>query len=135
LFDEGFDLDENFGTSTNDCLGKSNSDWHLHGLSFIEGGSSVTGAADRIVYFHDSRTGEVYRKVSGGNRIPIVADDVFIHDLQFFVTGSTPQSEAAGLFYDQPSVTVYLEASPTTTTPVDERYQLQSTVTQRVLDI
>jgi prepilin-type N-terminal cleavage/methylation domain-containing protein len=135
LFQDGNDLDLQ-GDATADCQGKFNPNWDLHGMSFIESGDSVTGAtAERIVYFHDSNDGKVYRRVGAGNAVSILADDIYVHDFQFFVTGSIPQSVGAGLFYDQASVTVYMEASPTSSTPVDERYRLQSTVTQRILDI
>lgn len=140
IFDDGNDLDDIYLTGPSpgplDCVGgKSNAGWALHGLSFEEAGNSITEGADRIVYFHDADTGQILRRIATGAAAPITSSNIYIHDVDFFVTGSDPQSAGGGAHYDQASVTIYIEASATSTTAVADRYTIQTTVTQRTLDI
>jgi prepilin-type N-terminal cleavage/methylation domain-containing protein len=124
---------------TNDCANGSSE--AVHGLAFDEGGNSISGVGtDRIVYFYDGNPasdtyGQILRRVGAGDAVSIVSSNLFIHEADFFVTGSTPQSEGAGNYYDQASVTIYIAASDSETTPPEEQFYVQTTVTQRTLDI
>ncbi len=137
IFSDSYDLDDldSPTVSTQDCSsgrGVSN----LHGVAFTEAGNSITGALDdRIVYFYDESAGQLLRKVGDQPSVPIVSSNIYIHDADFFVTGSTPQSAGAGSYYDQASVTVFIEASATSTTLSEDRYRVQTSVSQRTLDI
>ena len=141
LFDDDTNLDStlydevNDKERTQDCAtGRTSGSARLHGLAFVEGGDSITGASsERILYFHDAETGELYRRVGNGDAVSIVASDIFIHNAQFIVTGSAPQSDGVSEV-DQASVTVYIEASRESDS-TQKRYYLQTSVTQRTLDI
>lgn len=139
IFRNGNDLDaiinDDFPTPYQDCDGGGNGAQRLHGVAFIEGGDSVSGVSERILYFHDAGAGQLFRRVGTGDRVSIVSSDIYIQDADFIVTGSTPQLAGGGNHYDQASVTIYLIASASSTTPADEWYHVQTTVTQRTLDI
>lgn len=118
-----------------DCSSGNNLNRIYQGISFIEGGDSITGAPDtRLVYFYNSNEGKIYRRVSGGSAQSIVSSDIFITDAEFFVTGSKALSMGAPNHNDQPSVTIFIEARKADDTN-GKLYQLQTTVTQRTLDI
>jgi len=131
IFENGNDLDGILNGLTLDCAGKSNVNWNLHGMSFVEGGNSISGGNDRIAYFFDQTTGQIFRRIGTGDRVPIVSSGIFINKMDFYVTGSDPQS-TGGL--DQASVTVYIEATEKND-PTAKVYQIQTTITQRTLDI
>lgn len=138
IFGNGTDLDgildgTPFGPWA-DCTGKD-STRPIHGVSFIEGGDSISGADDRIVYFYDEDAGQLFRRVGNGDRVSIVSSGIYIHRADFFVTGSTPQSDDPTTENDQASITVFIEASARENSATAERYQVQTTVTQRTLDI
>lgn len=137
IFRGGNNLDGIVGTDTQDChTGRSNPSWALHGLTFIEGGNSISGADNsRILYFHDSDAGQLFRRIGTEDPVPITSSGIFIHEAEFYVTGSEPQSGGSGSHYDQASVTIFIEASATSTAPTNERYQIQTSITQRTLDI
>lgn len=138
IFDDGNDLDDIFSSPPNagpqDCAGRDPND-SLHGVSFKEGGDSISGTDDRIVYFFDQDVGQLFRRIGSGDKVSIVSSGIYIHQADFFVTGSEPLSDNPAVEQDQASITVFIEASATATSPVAERYQIQTTVTQRTLDI
>ncbi|MCA9359669.1 prepilin-type N-terminal cleavage/methylation domain-containing protein [Candidatus Kaiserbacteria bacterium] len=141
IFDDGNNIDSIIGNSVDDCDGRSNSNRKLHGLSFRETGNSITtGSNDRILYFHDSDSGSVnygkiMRKVGDGPAQSIVSEGIFISDAEFFVTGSEKLSSGSGAGYeDQASVTIFIEAYDTSDAS-GKPYRVQTTVTQRTLDI
>lgn len=119
-----------------DCEdGRTGSD-RLHGLSFVEGGDSITvdATGSRIVYYHDADDGKLYRRLSGQPPESIVSDGLFITDADFYVTGSDRTDDV------QPKVTVVLRAYASqddfsADTAGDRAYVIQTTVTQRTLDI
>lgn len=125
-----------------DCPdGKTQDEWLLHGLAFSEGGGSITGAAgNRILYFHSMELdadnqpeGKLYRRIGDGDRVSVLASDIFVHRAEFVVTGSQPLSEGDANA-DQAAVTIFIEASRRG--DIDgKRHYLQTTVTQRTLDI
>lgn len=140
MFDNGNDLDNiyDFGNGdrrgNRDCQGRENN-WPLHGLSFEEGGDSISGASDRIVYFHDNDRGQIFRRVGTEERLPITSSGLYIHDADFYVTGSKPVSDGAPNHADQASVTIVLMVSATSTSPAEDIVTVQTTVSQRTLDI
>ena len=50
----------------------------IHGITFTEGGSSITGGLsnDRIVYFYDKDEGKIYRRLSGEEAQSIVSSNL-----------------------------------------------------------
>ncbi|MCA9358724.1 type II secretion system protein [Candidatus Kaiserbacteria bacterium] len=118
-----------------DCTSGNSNSRTYQGISFIEGGKSITKIANtRIVYFYDSTDGKIYRRISGQNAQPITSSDIYIQKAEFFVSGSKPQSAGGAGINDQAVITVYIEAREIDGTEKDP-YKMQTTVTQRTLDI
>jgi prepilin-type N-terminal cleavage/methylation domain-containing protein len=143
-----------------DLSGNDNS---LQGVAFVEGGQSITGTANtKILYFYDSNEQNIFRRISGRAAQPLLSSDITVSYAEFYVSGaakeiptwtwlaepylcarlvpypgppSCPPSMATA--FDeapdttQPTVTIYIEASG----PTGEVYKLQTTVTQRALDL
>ena len=135
IFKDGYDLSY-LGSNTNDCENGNDSDKNYHGLTFLEGGQSITNAPDtRIVYFYDKANAQLMRRISGEDAQPITSSSsIKITDAQFFVTGSTALEGSGDTEYDQPAVTIHIKASDPTD-PTGKEYEIETTVTQRVLDI
>lgn len=128
-----------FGTSgghegllltTQDCL--SASILAYRGVSFIEGGSSITGTADRILYFYDRAEETLKRRVGDAAPLTMVSSAIRIMDVKFWVTGTTSLNPG-GTDTQQPTVTIYLEAEEISNP--GKVYYIHTTVTQRVLDL
>lgn len=136
IFRNGQDLDL-VGDTYQDCANgrPENPSGDVHGVSFIEGGNSITGAGNqRIVYFHDRSDGMIYRRVGAGDAQPITSTDIIITRANFFVTGSKPSSESGSNRLDQPAVTIFIEAASSGTVGA-RRHQIQTTVVQREIDL
>lgn len=118
----------------------------FHGIAFDEGGESITGSGNnRIVYFFDRGNGtpgtggKLYRRLSGEEPESIVSAGIFIKDADFYVTGS---NRPTGSPSDdiQPRITIVLEAynseqEADADLTGEQAYVIQTTVTQRSLDI
>jgi prepilin-type N-terminal cleavage/methylation domain-containing protein len=137
IFDDGDTLDP---TNVRDCPGGNSSGQRLHGIAFVEGGQSITGAVDtKIVYFYDAdpdgdastADGSLFRRVSGEDAQAIVSSGIEISDAQFYVTSSERLEDGDDF---QPLVTIYVEAKDPTD-PTGKIYKIQTTVTQRILDL
>lgn len=124
---------EALAASRRNCNGRGGTP--IIGISFYEGGNSITGAsANRVLYFYDAAARTIYRRVGDGTPQRMTAGDVAIDQANFFV------SDSGTLFTNndtyQPTVTLYLEAraanDPSATA---QRYFMQTTITQRSLDI
>ena len=108
----------------------------LHGISFEEGGDSITTGvgSDRILYFHDSTDGKLYRRVSDDPAESIVSDGIYVVDADFHVTGSDPLLGGGSTDNHQSSVTIFIAAAASDD-PGEKVHYMQTTVTQRTLDI
>ncbi len=122
------------GTNTADCATGRPSSRQLQGVSFYEGGDSLTGAtgAQRILYFFDDDAKTIYRRVGNDDKQAIVSSGLVVQDAQFYVTGSNPLSVGSNV--EQPTITIYIEAQEKDD-PTAKTYYLQTTVTQRILDL
>ena len=131
IFNDGANLSFD---PTQDCSNGNNLNRQFHGMSFVEGGQSITGTADtRIAYFYDSGEGKIYRRVSGQDAQSIVSSGIYIANAEFFVTGSEPWQNGVGEI-DQSTVTILIEARETDSTG-EKTYNIQTTIVQRTLDI
>jgi prepilin-type N-terminal cleavage/methylation domain-containing protein len=131
IFDDSRADHEALGTQTRDCTARPSAA-RYYGISFIEGGSSVTSAtANRIMYYVASTTTEkkLMRRVGNQPAQSIVAEGLEIVDIDFTVTGSAPQKSGNNV---QPTVTLFLAAKEI---GQDKLYTLETTITQRTLDI
>jgi len=124
----------NSGTGTQDC--PNGSSQPLRGISFLETGDSITGgASERILYFYDNiPSSDNYRKlmrrVGNGDAQSVVSSGIVITDADFFVTGS----DKGGGNQVQPAVTIVLKAQDKADA-TGKVYKIQTTVTQRTLDL
>jgi prepilin-type N-terminal cleavage/methylation domain-containing protein len=118
-----------------DCRdGNDGNATHLkQGVSFSEGGDSLTGSGDRITYFYDKDEGKIMRKLGGENAQSILPSNIYVRRAEFYVSGSEDLT-FGGTNVEQPTITIYIEASATTTA-TDKVYRLQTTLTQRILDL
>ena len=133
IFDDNDTTHESVGAFIRNCTGGRVATDRLQGVSFFEGGNSITGAAnERILYFYDDVAQTLKRKVGNNAPQPIVSSGVIITDAEFFVTGSDRLGGGANNF-EQPTVTIYIEAQQVN--EPDKTYHLQTTVTQRILDL
>lgn len=134
IFDDGNNHENILGTNTADCATGRPSSRQLQGVSFYEGGDSLTGAtgARRILYFYDDDAKTIYRRVGNDDKQAIVSSGLVVQDAQFYVTGSSPHSATANT--EQPTITIYIEAQERDD-PTAKTYYLQTTVTQRILDL
>lgn len=137
MFRDGEDLDAD---PIQDCDTGNVDGRKYHGLSFIEGGESITGAPDtRIVYFFDNdpnspNQGKIMRRLSGQDAQSIVSSGIYITNAEFFVTGSKPMSAGGANSTDQSAVTIFIEARESDDA-TGKLYRIETTVTQRTLDI
>lgn len=142
IFDDNHDEHEDIGKSTRDCADGRNG-FKYQGLSFWEGGNSIVGMGSdkRIMYYYDSEQMNIMRRVGNQSAQPVVSSGLRIVDANFYVTGTTRDADSDPE-YDQPTVTIYLKAvasedldaynnDPTSV----KTYQLETTVTQRILDL
>lgn len=132
IFGDSNTIHESLGAITRNCTGGRGAGDRLQGISFFEGGNSITGASDRILYFYDEVAQTLKRKVGNNAPQPIVSSGVIITDAEFFVTGSDRLGGGVDNF-EQPTVTIYIEAQQVN--EPDKTYHVQTTVTQRILDL
>ena len=116
---------------TQDCSNGNPSNSRFHGLAIAEGGDSITAGSDRILYFFDNLDKKIYRRVGNGPAESIVSSGIVIEELEFFVTGTTPQRLNDNV---QPAVTLFIKAKEKEV-PTAKPYYLQTTITQRTLDV
>ncbi|MFT7644712.1 MAG: prepilin-type N-terminal cleavage/methylation domain-containing protein [Candidatus Paceibacteria bacterium] len=122
---------------TNDCDEGNSGSRSLQGISFIEGGNSVTGGADRILYFYDQtgfeNDGKIMRRVGNDAPQSIVSSGIYITNAEFFVSGSE-SLDSDPTEVDQAAVTIFIEARESSDS-TGKPYRIQTTVVQRTLDI
>lgn len=134
IFDDSNNPESIIADNVLDCPSGRPSSFRLQGLSFYEGGDSITGGSGgrRILYFYDEEGQSIMRRVGDGDAQPVVSSGLFIRNAEFYVTGSDSLSSAADV--EQPTVTIYIEAQEKND-PSAKIYYLQTTVTQRILDL
>ena len=135
IFDDNTSLDT-LGDAYQDCPnGNPSANLNkLQGLAFKEGGDSISGSNERILYYFDKDEGKIFRRVGSRAAESIVSSGIFIRNVQFFVTGSKKSSIGGGSTTDQPAVTIFIEAAESNDANA-KSYYLQTTVTQRTLDL
>ncbi len=124
----------------NDCANGNNTNVQFHGMAFIEGGDSISGAANnRIVYFYnDGRTNQeergLYRRIGSNPPQQIISPDIHLVDVEFFVTGSGSLETGGAGATIQPTTTIYLRAAENADGS-GKQFEIQTTITQRTLDV
>jgi prepilin-type N-terminal cleavage/methylation domain-containing protein len=115
-------------TAANSCSGGANSGHRYHGIAFVEGGDSITGSGNRILYYFDYQEMILYRRVGAGAPQSILSSNVTIEEFDLFVS-STLAGDSR-----QPSVTIYIKATENGL-GTDKPFYFQTTVTPRTLGI
>jgi prepilin-type N-terminal cleavage/methylation domain-containing protein len=141
---EGLDDTEHDCTQGRRKTGSAN--FPIHGISVIESGDNLTtGTGEtRVLYFYDANHYDAVSGITGhgallrriGNRASeaLTSEGVVITDANFFVSG-TDATLATG-DDQQASVTIFVSARATDDTDaVPKEYQVQTTITQRSLDL
>lgn len=121
--------------SVRDCAsGRSPSSHQFQGVSFYEGGNSITGSsgARRIMYYYDTDAKTIMRRVGNEDAQSIVSSGLVIQNAEFFVTGTNRLETADDI--EQPTITLYIVAQEKDDTS-SKTYNLSTTVTQRTLDL
>ncbi len=135
VFNGNSNLDEELTANqfplTQDCLSGNQNNSRFHGLAVVEGGDSITDGSDRILYFFDRDEKKIYRRVGNGPVESIVSSGIVIEELEFFVTGTEPQRLGDNV---QPTVTLFIKAKEKDISTA-KPYYLQTTITQRTLDV
>ena len=130
IFVAGSTHESIINTQTKDCANGRVSGQY-QGVSFYEGGDSLTGSGvRRILYYYDTSGKTIMRRVGNSAPQSIVSSGLIITDAQFYVSGSDELSSTGDT--KQPTVTIYIEAQDK---DLEKTYYLQTTVTQRSLDI
>ncbi len=133
IFNPNSDIDSILQLSTRDCA-SGNGTTRFRGLAFIEGGDSISASDDRILYYFDSEDKTLYRRVGNSAPQSIISSGITIEEFDFFVTGSDTLRAGGTGATRQPTVTIYIKA--TEKGAVNEKpYYIQTTVTQRTLDV
>jgi hypothetical protein len=87
-----------------DCTTGRVSGEQLQGVSFYEGGESVTkSTAERVLYFYDADTQKLMRRVGNGDAESIVSSGILITNARFYVTGSQKMSDVGQILNNRPS--------------------------------
>jgi prepilin-type N-terminal cleavage/methylation domain-containing protein len=121
-----FGSTHNSMTGTTDCEdGFTNGNANAqHGVSFIVANSS-SGVPERMAYYYDRGEAGIFRRIGNGDPESILSESITLNDANFIVTGTSKTDEI------QPTVTILLEVEAADGLP----FELQTTVTQRFLDI
>lgn len=118
------DLSTGVTTDTFDCTNSSS-------ISFNEGGQSLTrGLPSRRVAYRLKGT-SIERRLSNGSWLAVTAPEIQITTLHFFTTGSI-RNDANFL---APQVSIYIEGTAGTDILEQGHFNVQTTVTQQLLDI
>lgn len=126
-------LDDIDGDYKDCATGKPNGH-RLIGVAFKESGDSITGAANEyVLYYFNDNDKRIYRRVGSEEGIPITSSDIIINNMELFVTGTKSLETGGSNSQDQAAVTIFIDASPSRSP--DKNYYLQTTVTQRTLDL
>ncbi len=134
-FDDSNNPESTIDDDVADCsTGRYPSNHQLQGVSFYEGGNSITGSfgARRIMYYYDADAKTLMRRVGNQEAQSIVSSGLVIQNAEFFVTGTSRQETTNDA--EQPTVTLYIEAQEKDDTAA-KTYYLSTTVTQRTLDL
>lgn len=118
-----------------DCsTGRFPENHQLQGVSFYEGGGSITAAAGarRIMYYYDADQKTLMRRVGNQDAQSIVSSGLVIQNAEFFVTGTSRLETTDDA--EQPTVTLYIEAQEKDDSSA-KTYYISTTVTQRTLDL
>ncbi len=101
-------------------------------ISLMESGGSLTSgkSSNRIAYAYDAGSQTIIRRLANDTWLPLTSPNVQITNFKITVTGSSPADSV------QPTVTVFIEGKAGGLgDSTDSTFSMQTTVTQRLLDL
>lgn len=112
-------------TTTNDCTNGTY-------ISVVEGGESLTGgeSSSRVTFRYNGSGLSIERRVADGPWYAITSANVTITEMFFYVADSALSGDEA-----QANVTVYIAGYAGSLPTVDASFEVETTVTKRILDI
>lgn len=114
-------------TQTRDCTQQT-------ALSILEGGSSLTAGEANPRVSYRLANGRIERRIgTGTDWFPLTSEDVIIDQMFFTVKNSATYSTATNRL--QPTVSIYIGGRAGVIEGVDTRFNMQTTVTRRLIDI
>ncbi len=107
-------------------------------LSIVEGGKSLTsgGSANpnrRIAYRYNTALNAIERKIGSGSWVRLTDSAVSINTMHFNVTNSAGKDSSSNNF--QPTATIFINGEIIGIGDTSTEFTLQTTVTQRTLDL
>ncbi len=133
IFNKDNNPESILGDGVNDCPDSHPNGHTVHGVSFYEGGDSLTGVTSkRITYYYDATNKKIMRRVGNDDAESVMSSGIDITSARFYVTGSDTLESANNT--EQPTVTIQIEARSSKNV-TGKIYYLQTTVAQRTLDI
>lgn len=106
-------------------------------LSIIEGGKSLTGSSEyanrRIEYRYNASDRSIERRIRNSSWVRMTNPTISINAMYFNVSGTAPKSSGSNA--SQPNVTIFISGTVSGVGETSSTFMLQTTVTQRVLDI
>lgn len=111
----------------------NNGNGTYQGVAFFEGGDSLTGGVatdNRILYYYDATAKSIFRRIGSGAPQRIISSDLDVVDANFVVTGTDEFGSVGDL--EQPTVTIFLKVKEKKEA---KTYEIETTVTQRILDL
>lgn len=103
-------------------------------ISIVEGGKSLTAGdiSSRISFRFNSANHSIDRRIGTGDWFPITAPEVTVTSVNFYVADSTTASNGDN---KQANMTIYIKGHAGDLETVDTSFELQTTISRRVLDI
>ncbi len=99
-------------------------------LAFEPAGGDRLNPADQVVYRFNPQVGQLQRSTNGGaDWIALTAPEVTIEDFDFYVVGASASDDL------QPRVLIRLDGSTDVAGGTPTRFKVQTTITQRIIDI
>lgn len=108
-------------------------------LSIIEGGESLTEGDDwaqkRIEYRYNATARSIERRIRSQSSawVRLTSPNVSIDAMHFNVNGTAQKGDSSDVL--QPNVTIFISGTVTGISNTSSTFTMQTTVTQRVLDI
>ena len=108
-------------------------------LSVIEGGASLTEGQDfsskRIEYRYNASSRAIERRIPSQSStwVRLTSPSVYINSMHFNVNGTAQKQTSSD--ESQPNVTIFISGTVTGISNTSSTFTLQTTVTQRVLDL
>lgn len=116
------------GTELSPFTGYNNCSTPQDSVSFVASdGSEIT---------YKLTNNQILKSTNGGTYVAVTAPDIIIQNLKFFVFNSYPQSACpVNCDYAQPKVVIFIQGYAGTKPSIQSSFSIQTSVSQRTLDL